>query len=64
MHKLMCETMLADRNDLAANVENLMVEIIETRESYGSDFSVYVGGKLIRTCPSRGMANEVASQYR
>jgi hypothetical protein len=35
--------------------------IIEVRESYGSDFYVYLGDKLIRVCPSIGMANEVAA---
>lgn len=35
--------------------------IIEVRESYGSDFYVYLGDKLIRVCPSIGMAREVAA---
>lgn len=38
-----------------------MVEIIEVQESYGSDFYVYQGVKLIRVCPSLGMAQEVAA---
>jgi hypothetical protein len=38
-----------------------MVQIIEMRESYGSDFYVYLGDKLIRVCPSIGMAREVAA---
>ena len=37
------------------------VRIIEVREAYGSDFYVYVGSKLIRVCPSIGMAREVAA---
>lgn len=37
------------------------ISIIEVRESYGSDFYVYQGEKLIRVCPSIGMAREVAS---
>lgn len=38
-----------------------MVQIIEIKESYGSDFYVYKGEKLIRVCPSIGMAREVAA---
>lgn len=38
--------------------------IIEVRESYGSDFYVYAGDKLVRVCPSRGMAEEVAAGVR
>ena len=37
------------------------VQIIEVRESYGSDFYVYQDDRLIRVCPSIGMANEVAA---
>ena len=37
------------------------VQIIEVRESYGSDFYVYQDDQLIRVCPSIGMANEVAA---
>lgn len=37
------------------------VRIIEVRETYGSDFYVYSGEKLIRVCPSIGMAREVAA---
>ena len=40
-----------------------MVQIIEIKERYGSDFYVYVGETLIRVCPSLEMANEVASGY-
>jgi len=39
------------------------VTIHEVRESYGSDWYVYVGSKLIRVCPSLGMAREVAAAY-
>ncbi len=34
-------------------------EIWEVRESYGSDFYAYSGGKLVRVCPSIGGAREV-----
>lgn len=37
------------------------VQIIEVVESYGSDFYVYLGEKLVRVCPSIGMAREVAA---
>lgn len=37
------------------------VTIIEFREPYGSDFYVYLGPKLIRVCPSFGMAMEIAA---
>ena len=40
-----------------------MARIIEIRESYGTDFYVYVGDKLIRVCPSIGMAREVAASF-
>lgn len=40
-----------------------MVQIIEVRESYGTDYYVYVGAKLIRVCPSIGMAREIAAAY-
>jgi hypothetical protein len=39
----------------------MAVRIIEVRESYGSDFYVYLGEKLVRVCPSIGMAREVAA---
>lgn len=38
-----------------------MVSIIKIKESYGFDYYVYKGEKLIRVCPSEGMANEVAA---
>ncbi len=38
-----------------------MVQIIRVRESYGFDYYVYKGEKLIRVCPSIGMAREVAA---
>ena len=38
-----------------------MVQIVKVRESYGFDFYVYLGEKLIRVCPSEGMAREVAA---
>lgn len=36
-------------------------EIVEVRESYGSDCYVYAGERIVRTCPSIGMAREVAA---
>ena len=41
-----------------------MVEIIEIKEPHGIDYYVYAGAKLVRVCPSRGMAEEVAAGYR
>ncbi len=38
-----------------------MIRIIEISEVYGSDFYVYQGEKLIRVCPSIGMAREIAA---
>lgn len=38
-----------------------MVQIIEVREAYGSDFYVYRDDTLVRVCPSIGMAREVAA---
>lgn len=40
-----------------------MAQIVKVRESYGFDYYVYVGSKLIRVCPSESMAREVASAY-
>jgi hypothetical protein len=40
-----------------------MVSIVKVRESYGFDFYVYVGDRLVRVCPSEGMAREVAAGY-
>jgi hypothetical protein len=37
------------------------VRIIHVRESYGFDFYVYCGERLVRVCPSIGMAREVAA---
>ena len=37
------------------------LEIVEVREAYGSDFYVYAGSKLVRVCPSLGMAREVVA---
>lgn len=37
------------------------VRIVEVREAYGTDFYVYLGLKLVRVCPSEGMAREVAA---
>jgi hypothetical protein len=42
----------------------MQIKIIEVQESHGTDFYVYAGAKLVRVCPSRGMANEVAAAYR
>jgi hypothetical protein len=40
-----------------------MASIVKVRESYGFDYYVYVGDNLIRTCPSLGMAREIAAGY-
>lgn len=37
------------------------VQIIKVRETYGFDWYVYHGKKLVRVCPSEGMAREVAA---
>lgn len=37
------------------------VTIWEITEAYGPDFYVYSGDKLVRVCPSLGMAREVAA---
>ena len=37
------------------------VQIVEVREPYGSDFYVYQGERLVRVCPSIGMAREIAA---
>lgn len=39
------------------------VQIVPIQEAYGTDFYVYVGDKLVRVCPSRGMAESVAAGY-
>lgn len=38
-----------------------MARIVKVRETYGFDYYVYRGEKLIRVCPSEGMAREVAA---
>lgn len=38
-----------------------MVQIIPIRESYGTDYYVYAGEKLVRVCPSEAMARELAA---
>lgn len=43
--------------------KNGQIAIWEIPESYGSDFYVYAGEKLIRVCPSLGMASDVAASY-
>lgn len=40
-----------------------MAKIYEVRETYGTDYYVYVGAKLVRVCPSMAMAREVAAAY-
>lgn len=37
------------------------IEIWEVAEPYGPGFYVYSGSKLVRVCPSIGMAREVAA---
>lgn len=41
--------------------EPLKVSIVLVRESHGIDYYVYHGERLVRVCPSIGMANEVAA---
>lgn len=38
-----------------------MITIVKVTEQHGSDWYVYVGDKLIRVCPSLGMAREIAA---
>ena len=38
------------------------VEIWQIEETYGPDFYVYSGSRLVRTCPSLGMARDVAAK--
>lgn len=40
-----------------------MTQIIEVQESYGTDYYVYSGSKLICVCPSLGMAQSVMAAY-
>jgi hypothetical protein len=35
--------------------------IVAMREAYGEDYYVYDGDKLIRVCPSEGMAREIVA---
>lgn len=51
------------REQMKLVVQNGQIAIWEIAESYGSDFYVYVGEKLIRVCPSLGMARDVAASY-
>jgi hypothetical protein len=44
-------------------VKQMTITIHEVRETYGSDFYVYAGSKLIRVCPSLSMACEVTAAY-
>jgi hypothetical protein len=37
------------------------IAIWEVTEAHGSDFYVYSGDKLVRVCPSIGMAREIAA---
>jgi hypothetical protein len=52
---------LLPRSTTEAIMAERQITIHEVRESYGSDFYVYAGSSLIRTCPSLGMAREVAA---
>ena len=40
----------------------VMTRIVRVQERYGPDFYVYDGDKLIRVCPSLGMARAVAAK--
>ena len=37
------------------------IEIWRISEDHGDDFYVYASGKLVRVCPSIGMAREIAA---
>lgn len=37
------------------------VKIVEFRDRFGAEFYVYQSDKLIRVCPSIGMAREIAA---
>lgn len=39
----------------------MMVEIVKIKEDHGFDYYVYKADKLVRVCPSEGMAKEVAA---
>lgn len=39
-------------------------DIVAVQESYGTDYYVYAGQKLVRVCPSPGMAQAVAAKYQ
>ena len=41
-----------------------LITIHKVREAYGFDWSVYAGSRLVRVCPSEGMAREVAAGAR
>lgn len=43
------------------DTEASMVQIIPIQEAHGTDYYVYAGEKLVRVCPSIGMAREVAA---
>lgn len=38
-----------------------MIKIIQVRESYGFDYYVYAGDKLLRVCPSLDVATAVVA---
>lgn len=39
----------------------MQIAIVTVAEPYGFDWYVYQGSKLVRVCPSEGMAREVAA---
>jgi hypothetical protein len=49
------------RSTTEANMATRQITIHQVHEAHGTDFYVYAGDKLIRTCPSLGMAQEVAA---
>lgn len=51
----------AIRNGATKRRHLMQITIHEVREPYGSDWYVYAGSKLVRVCPSLGMAREVAA---
>lgn len=41
-----------------------MIRIVTIQESYGPDYYVYQGDKLIRVCPSLDVANAVVASLQ
>lgn len=41
-----------------------IVKIEEVQETHGVDYYVYCGQSLVRVCPSKAMADEIAASVR